>query len=119
MATFSKMKLSGSTDGKGIQVTGINTAQAVTVHTASNVASTYDEVWLYATNVDSTDRKLTIEWGGSGTADIIEYTVKAENGLYLMVPRIGFAREFNNSGDSQSICRNSKYDKYYRIHKQN
>jgi hypothetical protein len=42
---------------------------------------------LYAQNYDTTDRKLTIEWGGATAGgDIIEYTVKAENGLYLIVP---------------------------------
>jgi hypothetical protein len=40
---------------------------------------------LYAVNTDSTDRKLTIEWGGVASPDdLIEYTVKAENGLYLI-----------------------------------
>ena len=70
MATFSKIPLSGSTDGRG-----------------PSVATTTDEIWLYAVNYDSTDRKLTIEWGGATAGgDIIEYTVKAENGLYLIVP---------------------------------
>jgi hypothetical protein len=30
---------------------------------------------------------LTIEWGGVASPDdLIEYTVKAENGLYLIIP---------------------------------
>lgn len=87
MATFSKITLSGSTDGRGIRVANTATP-GTTIHTASNVATTYDEIWLYAQNVDTTDRKLTIEWGGTTSQDdLIEYTVKAENGLYLMVPR--------------------------------
>jgi hypothetical protein len=87
MATFSKITLSGSTDGRGIRIANTATP-GTTVHTAANVATTFDEIWLYAQNVDTTDRKLTIEWGGTTSADdLIEYTVKAENGLYLMVPR--------------------------------
>lgn len=86
MATFSKITLSGSTDGRAIKVAATATA-GTTIHTGSATATTYDEVWLYAQNTDSTDRKLTIEWGGvSSPDDLIEFTVKAENGLYLIVP---------------------------------
>jgi hypothetical protein len=84
MATFSKLILSGSTDGKGIKVVQTATA-GTTIHTGSSTATTLDEIWLYAVNTDSTDRKLTIEWGGVASPDdLIEYTVKAENGLYLI-----------------------------------
>ena len=85
-ATFSKLVLSGSTDGKMIKVVQTATA-GTTIHTGSATATTFDEIWLYAVNSDSTDRKLTIEWGGVASPDdLIEYTVKAENGLYLIVP---------------------------------
>ena len=58
-----------------------------TIHTGSATATTFDEVWLYAVNSDSTARKLTIEWGGVASPDdLIEFTVPAEDGLYLMVP---------------------------------
>jgi hypothetical protein len=84
MATFSKLILSGSTDGKGIKVVQTATA-GTTIHTGSSTPTTLDEIWLYAVNTDSTDRKLTIEWGGVASPDdLIEYTVKAENGLYLI-----------------------------------
>jgi hypothetical protein len=86
MATFSKLTLSGSTDGRAIKVAATATA-GTTIHTGSATATTFDEVWLYAMNTDTTDRKLTIEWGGTSSPDdLIEFTVKAENGLYLMVP---------------------------------
>lgn len=86
MATFSKLTLSGSTDGRAIKVAQTATA-GTTIHTGSATATTYDEVWLYAMNTDTTDRKLTIEWGGvSAPDDLIEFTVKAESGLYLIVP---------------------------------
>jgi hypothetical protein len=86
MATFTKIPLSGSTDGRGIHVNDDATA-GKTIHTGPNVATTTDEIWLYAVNYDTTDRKLTIEWGGATAGgDIIEYTVKAENGLYLIIP---------------------------------
>lgn len=87
MATFSKQILSGSTDGKAVKVTGTGTAGAVTVHTGSSTATTLDEIWVYANNTGASDVKLTIEWGTATAADgNIEYTVKAENGLYLIIP---------------------------------
>ncbi len=86
MATFTKSKLSGSTDGRGVKV--VATASAgTTIHTGSGTATTYDEVWLYAINTDSTDRKLTIEWGGTTSPDdLIEQTITAESGLTLIAP---------------------------------
>ena len=86
MATFSKQILSGSTDGKAIKVAATATA-GTTIHTGSSTATTLDEVWIYAVNTSASDVKLTIEWGGVASPDDhIEYTVKAENGLYLIVP---------------------------------
>jgi len=86
MATFSKQILSGSTDGKAIKVAATATA-GTTVHTGSSTATTLDEVWIYAVNTSASDVKLTIEWGGtSAPDDLIEFTVKAENGLYLIIP---------------------------------
>ena len=87
MATFTKTILSGSTDGKAVKVTGTGTGTTVTVHTASTTPATLHEIWIYANNTSATDVKLTLEWGTATAADgNIEYTVKAENGLYLVVP---------------------------------
>ena len=86
MATFSKIHLSGSTDGKLIKVAATATA-GTTIHTGSSTATTYDELWLYAVNSDTTDRKLTIEFGGTSSPDdLIEQTITAESGLLLVVP---------------------------------
>ena len=86
MATFSKIPLSGSTDGRGIHIDD-NATPGKTIHTGSATATITDEIWLYAMNYDTTDRKLTIEWGGvSSPDDLIEFTVPAESGLYLITP---------------------------------
>ena len=86
MATFTKTKLSGSTDGRGIKVAATSSA-GTTIHTGSATATTYDEIWLYAINTDSTDRKLTLEWGGTTSPDdLIEQTITAEGGLTLVTP---------------------------------
>jgi hypothetical protein len=85
MATFSKLVLSGSTDGKLIKVVPTATA-GTTIHTGSATATTLDEVWLYATNNHTADVLLTIEFGGvSSPDDLIQFTVPFNEGLFLMV----------------------------------
>ena len=89
MATFTKKKLSGSTDGMAIKVTGTSTAATVTVHTAvaGTTAGVFDEIWLYANNTSATAVKLTIEWGTATAADgNIEVTIQPEAGLVTVVP---------------------------------
>jgi len=87
MATFSKIVLSGSTDGRAVLISGTTSGGANLVHTASATATDYDEVWLYAMNTDTTARKLTVEWGSnSSPGDLIEITIPAESGLTLVSP---------------------------------
>ena len=86
MATFSKELLSASTDGRAIKVAATATAGTL-IHTGSTTATTIDELWLYAMNTDSADRKLTMEWGGVTVPDdLIEITIGAEAGLVLVAP---------------------------------
>lgn len=86
MATYSKITLSGSTDGRPIKVAATATP-GTTIHTGSSTATTYDEIWLYGMNSDTTARKLTIEWGGTTAPDdLIEVTLAAESGLVLLTP---------------------------------
>ena len=89
MATFTKLALqpAGTTGtGLGILVAATGTA-GTAIHTASSTATTIDEIWLYAVNTHTSDIKLTIEWGEATEPNgNIEYTVEAENGLYLIVP---------------------------------
>jgi hypothetical protein len=90
MATFTKKRLSGSTDGLAVKVTGTNSAGAVTVHqsyTTVTTAGLFDEIWMYANNTSSSAVKLTLEWGTATAADgNIELTIAAESGLVLVVP---------------------------------
>jgi len=83
-----KRELTGSTDGRMIKVVATATA-GTTIHTASAITgdNNYDEVWLWAVNSDTVNRKLTIEWGGvSSPDDLIEVTIPAESGPVLIVP---------------------------------
>ena len=89
MATFTKNKLSGSTDGLGIKVTGTGTGSTVTVHTAvaGTTAGVFDEIWIYAINTSTSSVKLTLEWGTATAADgNIEVTVLPEAGLVTVIP---------------------------------
>ena len=86
MATFSKITLSGSTDGRGIKVAA-TASVGTTIHTASSTATTYDEIWLYVQNTSASSVKLTVQWGGTTSPDDdIEVTVAAEAGLMLVAP---------------------------------
>lgn len=86
MATFTREILSGSTDGRPILVAATASA-GTTIHTASTTTTHFDEIWLYASNTDTTARKLTIEFGGTTSPnDLIEQTIPAETGLVLIVP---------------------------------
>lgn len=81
---ITKLKLSGSTDGRPIKVAATATA-GTTIHTAH--ATNLDEVWLWASNTDASSRKLTIELGGTTSPDdLIEVSLAPESGLVLIIP---------------------------------
>ena len=83
MATFTKTKLSGSTDGRGIAVAATATL-GTTIHTAH--ATALDEIWLYANNIHSSAVVLTVEYGGvTATSDLIQTSIAATpSGLVLI-----------------------------------
>lgn len=86
MATFSKQKLSGSTNGKNILVVATATAGTL-MHTAVTGTTDWDEVWMWAQNTETTARKLTIEWGEATAPNgNIELTIPAEAGPVLVIP---------------------------------
>lgn len=86
MATFTKRILSGSTNGKAIKVAATATL-GTTIHTAVTGTSDMDEIYLYAVNSDTAAKKLTLEFGGVASPDnLIEVTIPAESGLYLVSP---------------------------------
>ena len=86
---FNKAKLSGAGAGNlGIKVVATATL-GTTIHTAvsGTTANTFDEVWLWAVNSDTSARKLTLEWGGATSPDcLIESTIPPESGLFLVAP---------------------------------
>ena len=86
MATFSKEKLSGSTNGKAIKVAATSTT-GTTIHTAVAGASSWDCIELYATNNHTTAVTLTLEFGTTTAADgniVIE--IPSKSGLTYLIP---------------------------------
>lgn len=89
---FSKIILTGSTDGAGILVTGAAASQANTVHTAVTGTADFDEVYVYVDNFATADLDVTIRWGVTvaQATDIgfrnIRTTVTKGSGPVLMIP---------------------------------
>jgi hypothetical protein len=88
VATISKVLLSGSTNGRMIQVTGTNSGGANTIHTAVSGTSSLDEIHLWAVNYHSADVLLTVEYGGTGAANEIDFTIPANVGLVEIVSKL-------------------------------
>ena len=89
MATYTKGLLSGTSadDGQAFSVTTSYT----TVHTGPTATTSYDEVWIYATNDDpgaGADIELCIGWGATGatTANQIKLTIPIKAGYTLVIP---------------------------------
>mgnify|MGYP003440590025 CR=1 FL=1 len=81
---ITKLKLSGSTDGRMVKVAATGSA-GTTLHTAHS--TNLDEVWLWAVNSSINPVKLTVEFGGTSSPDdLIEVTIAPEGGLQLLVP---------------------------------
>jgi len=74
MATYSRILLSGSTNGRAIPVAATATP-GTAIHTAVSGTSSFDEVYLWASNVTTATATLTIEWGG--VTDPGDHGVKA------------------------------------------
>lgn len=63
MATYSRLVLSGSTNGRVIPVAATATPGTL-LHTAIAGTASFDEVYLWVSNVTGSAATLTIEWGG-------------------------------------------------------
>jgi len=85
MATtaITRKKLSGSTNGKGILVTGTATGASQTVHA---VSANQDELHIWATNADLVnDYAVVIEMAGTtDPQDTIKRTIPAGNTLKVV-----------------------------------
>lgn len=86
MATYTKVKLSASTNGRNIKVAATS-SPGTTIHTAD--ATALDEVYLFACNNDAADVVLTIERGGTtSTDDLVKLTIPSKAGWIPVEPGI-------------------------------
>lgn len=86
---LAKIALSGSTNGKPTKVAATAIGSGTTIHTAQSGTSFFDEVWLWAANLDSSDRTLTIGWGGTTDPDDLlckTVTIPANSGPICIAP---------------------------------
>lgn len=82
-------KLSGSTNGLGIKVTGTSGAASVDIHAAH--ATDLDLITLWAVNqdADGETRTLTLGWGGETDPDnLITVSVPAKAGPVFITDRM-------------------------------
>lgn len=86
MATYTKVLLSGSTQGKPIKVAATSST-GTTIHSTGTSSTTIDEIWLYSQNTSTSPVLLTVEYGGTTAPDQnIQVTVPPQSGLTLIVP---------------------------------
>lgn len=85
MATMSKIMLSESADGDGIEVSTASPIDGsdTLIHTAGSGTTDKDLVTLYAYNDDTAARVLHLKWGDGG--DSIKQSIPAQSGLVLVV----------------------------------
>jgi hypothetical protein len=85
MATYTKVLLSGSTQGQPITV--VQTASTgTTIHATGTSAATIDEVWLYANNTSTSPVLLTVQFGGTGSIQHAKpITLAPQSGDVLIV----------------------------------
>lgn len=80
MASISKQLLSGSTNGRMIQISA-TASTGTLIHTAVSGTASVDEIILYATNTSASDVLLTVEYGGTGSENEVDFTIPAGVGL--------------------------------------
>jgi len=85
MGTISKVVLSGSLQGRPIQITATGST-GTTIHTTLSSSTIIDEVWLYATNGDTVQRTLTVEYGGTGSTSEVVVGIPSRSGLSIVLP---------------------------------
>lgn len=86
MASISKVLLSGSTNGRFIQVTGTASAGANLIHTAASGTTNLDELHIFATNYHTSDVTLTVEYGGTAASNEVKFTIPPNVGLIEIIP---------------------------------
>ena len=98
MATISRNHLSGSTDGRPLAL-AVDSGTYTTVHTVTATAADFEEVWIWLSNISTSQEIVTIAFGGTADGDKIKVKVPAESTV-LAVP--GWTIQ-GNSGNAIAI----------------
>ena len=86
ISAIERIVLSGSTNGRGIKITGTTSGGANTIHTATSTLGVIDEVWLYCYNSGGADLVLYLCLGGTTDPDdIVKVTIPAQTGDILVL----------------------------------
>lgn len=81
MATYSRLLLSGSTNGKPINLTA-NATPGTTIHASITSTAAFDEIYAWATNVTASAATLYVEWGATGSTQALvqSYSITPNSG---------------------------------------
>ena len=85
MATIARIKLSGSTDGRGVAVAADGTP-GTSIHEGPTPPADYDEIWLWASNNNTAAEVVTLQWGGTASTDDHIVTTVQPNETVLIAP---------------------------------
>ena len=90
MGTYSKIILSGSTDGQGIALTVTAPSTGAVIHTCvTGAAESIDEMWMYAYSTVTTQVALNYSIGpttATGSRVVHNITGDELGGLHLIAP---------------------------------
>jgi hypothetical protein len=85
MATYTKVLLSGSTNGTPTTVVATSGTGDL-IHTAVAGTVSFDEIWLYANNTSTSPVLLTIQYGGTTSPQYVKpITLAPQSGDILIV----------------------------------
>lgn len=85
MATYTKIPLSGSTNGAPVQITSTG-GTGQTIHTATSTGGELDELFILACNNHTAVVVLTLQIGGTGASQIIKISLNSNEGLVITIP---------------------------------
>lgn len=91
MAVWSRLPLSGSTNGRLISVLGTS-SPGTTIHTVSTATQIKDHVYAWGCNQATSLSQITFEFGGTSTLDQMTMNIPSQAGFFPLLqgaPLIG------------------------------
>jgi hypothetical protein len=84
--TYTRQLLNGGSNGKPISVDATASPGTI-IHTVEPTATNArEELYLYAHLMATSDKRLTIEWGGQASQDAIVQDLTEGDGMHVVVP---------------------------------